>query len=535
MRKLRLFQIVTLLVLVAMVSAACGTPEATPTPTEPAAQPPEPAEPTPEPPAGPKVLRLRQTEEPQTLDPAFHVGYSDTQPAMTMLEGLVAFKPGTYDLVNLLAETIEQSADGLRIDFKLREGVQFHGGYGELTTEDVKFSFERFLDQDLGSYYYGDWAALDHVEVIDEYTGAIILKEPFVALYSTGLPIFTGMIVSKAAVEDMGVEEFALNPVGTGPYEMSEFVPGQKLVVKKFDDYWGEAPEWDEIEFLTIVEDSATEIALESGELDFGMVSPAAAKRLEGNEALQVFGLASLAHHGLALNVQHPKLEDINVRLAIRYAIDAPSIIQASYEGTAARACSIFSPSSPGYWEDAPCHDRDLDKARDYMAEAGLESLDLTLTTTSGERELTTAEVIQANLAEIGINVEIIPLDVGAYWEGGFGDVGIQERELTWIEFDTPSPDPWWPIGCCWTCEWVGEWNFSYWCNEEFDQLHYAALQELDPDRRAEMYNEMVEIWDEDAAIVWVAHPVQFFAGRADLVPAQFPMGIMMASQFTTK
>jgi peptide/nickel transport system substrate-binding protein len=311
-------------------------------------------------------------------------------------------------------------------------------------------------------------------------------------------------------------------------------VPNQRLTVKRFDGYWGEPPEWDEIQFLPIVEDSTAEIALETGELDYGRISPPAAERFKANDRYQVVALPSLAHHGLAMNVQHPKLKDLNVRQAIRYAIDVPSIIEAAYSGAAERACTILSPSSPAYWADAPCHERDVEKAKKFMAQAGLESLDLTLTIENSPIPRIAAEVIQANLADIGIKVEIESLDTAAFWEGGFGDAGIQNRQLTWILFDTVSPDPYWAIQW-WVCDQVGQWNFSYWCDKKFDDLYYAALQERDSKKRLEMYHQMLQIWDDDAAIVWVAHPVQYFAGRADLVPAQSPMGAVVAQKFRTK
>ena len=93
------------------------------------------------------------------------------------MRAFVTFKPGTWELQNVLAEEIKTSDDGLRIEFKLKEGVQFQKGYGELTAEDVKFSHERFLDP-AWTPHKGDWEALDKVEVTGKYTGVIVLKRP---------------------------------------------------------------------------------------------------------------------------------------------------------------------------------------------------------------------------------------------------------------------------------------------------------------------------------------------------------------------
>jgi ABC-type transport system substrate-binding protein len=154
------FHIVAVLAIIGLIVAACGPSVATtaaPQPTEaPAATAAEGQDPTaeapaateaPEPTAGapaePKVLRVRFTNDMSNADPAFHPSTIDTVIAETVLEGLVTYKPGTWELENVLAESIEQSEDGLRIDFKLKEGVMFHGDYGEMTAEDVKYSNER--------------------------------------------------------------------------------------------------------------------------------------------------------------------------------------------------------------------------------------------------------------------------------------------------------------------------------------------------------------------------------------------------------
>ena len=238
-----------------------------------------------------KILRARLHADIVNLDPAFYPSSVDEMAANSILEGLVAYKPGqpgTVEVVNVLAEFIEPSEDGLTIDFKLKEGVQFHGDYGELTAEDVKFSYERIANPETDSPYRGDWAALDHVEVTGKYTGQIILKEPFAPLWNSTLPLGSGWVLSKKAVEDMGVEAFATHPIGTGPYEFVEWTPNEKIVLKRFADYWGEALEWDEIHFIPIVEDSAAEIALETGELDFGRIAPGSVDRFEADDRFAV-------------------------------------------------------------------------------------------------------------------------------------------------------------------------------------------------------------------------------------------------------
>jgi peptide/nickel transport system substrate-binding protein len=481
-------------------------------------------------PAEPKILRVRNETDITNLDPAFWPSTNDVAVMTSIYEGLVGYVPGTWEVKNYLAESIEQ-VDPLTIDFKLKEGIQFHGGYGEMTAEDVKFTFERLADPALDAVYAGDWATLDHVEVTGTYTGQIILKEPFAALWTTTLPMTSGWIMSKRATEELG-DEHATHPIGTGPYEFAEWTPDQQVVLKRFAGYWGEPGEWDEIHVIPIPEDSAAEIALETGEIDYGTISTGAIERFETSGEFEVYPANTLGYTWVAMNVQHPNLQDKNLREAIRYAIDVPAIIEAAYDGRVERACSLVAPGQLGYWADAPCYERDLDKAAEFLAQVP-EVPELTLTTLDAEQEKAATQVIQSNLAEIGISVEIIVQDGSAFWDGGMGEAGLQDRQLTYISYAN-SPDPSWAT-VWFTCDQIGQWNWMYWCDEQFDQLHFEALKELDTDKRADMYLEMQQLWDEAAHTVWIAYPTLYFASRADLDPGITPHSWLLPYATTSK
>lgn len=532
--KQKLYRMIVIVLLGLLVTSCAGPsqPTATEAQDEPV-QTEESVEPTAEP-EGPKILKLRLVSDIENLDPAFQPTWEDEYASNGIMQPLVGYKPGTWELVNVLAESLEQSEDGLTIEFKLKEGVQFHGGYGELTAEDVKFSYERIADPATESSYQIDWETLDHVEVTGQYTGKIILKESFAPLWNSTLPLVSSWVLSKKAFEEMGGEAFALHPIGTGPYEFSEWVPNQYVKLTRFEDYWGEAPEWDELQFIPIVEDSAAEIALETGEIDFGSVSAAAVERFEADPNFTVYNVPSLDFQWLAMNVQHPNLQDINVRKAIQNAVDVESIIDAAFNGKWQRACALIAPGQVGAWDDAPCYSPpDLEKAREFMQAAGLETLNLTLTIDDAEASRTVAEVIQANLAEIGINVEIIVLDSSSFWEGGMGEAGVTNRQLTFVGYGT-TPDPSWST-VWFTCDQVVEWNWMYWCNEQYDELHEAAIRELDPDKRTEMYIEMQKLMDEDAIAVWIAYPTMHYVSRADVQASITPHGRFLGWNFKSK
>lgn len=516
---------VCLVMLVLLFLSACAAPQPAaqePTGSE-AEAPAEQEAPPAEEPAEPKILRVRLYGDIQNLDPAFQISENDTVVANAVMDGLVRYCGNSYEICNQLAEEIEESEDGLQIRFKLREGVMWHNGYGELTAEDVKYSYERFIDPELDAAYADDWATLDHVEVIDKYNGIIHLKEPLAPLWNSTLPVGSGTIVSKKWIEEVGLEAFATNIIGTGPYLFDEWKPQEMVVLKKNPDYWGEEPYWDEIRLIPIEDDKAAEVALEAGDLDWSLISIPSIERFEDNPDFEVVTRPSLRYSWIGMNVQHPKLQDINVRWAIIYGIDVPSILQAAYMGQVERECALIPPGLTGYWADAPCYERDVEKAKEYLAKAGLESLDLRLDLQDTTEDRIWAEIIQQNLAEVGINVELNPMDSSTYWTTTFGEQAVENNELM-VSGYSMQPDPAWAT-MWFTCDQVGVWNAEAWCNEEYDELHRKAMVTLDPEERAELYIEMQKLWDQAVQTVWVTHGARPYAYTPDIVPATTPNG----------
>jgi len=476
------------------------------------------------------LLRVHLDEDIENLDPAINPGHADTAVATNIFENLVVYRPDSFEVVNELAETFEPSADGLRYDFTLKQGIQFHGGYGEVTAEDVKFSYERIAgltEPKLDSPYASDWAALETVDVTDTYSGTIVLKEAFAPLMTTTLPVQAGQIVSKKAVEERG-EDFGTQPIGTGPYEFVEWSPGSHVLLKKFADYGGAAdyvpdPPWQELRFAVIAEDNPTAIALETGELDFAVLPTTAVERFQASDDFEVIEKTTLNYNWIGMNVQHENLKDKNVRLAVINGIDVPSIIEAAFEGRWTRATAIIPPGMPvGYWADAPVYERDVDKAREYLAAAGAEGLKLEMAVSTGEESAATvAEIVQANLNEVGFDVEVLAQE-GAVFGVAEPEANAQ-KQLFYTGFTT-NPDPSWST-VWFTCDQVGVWNWMSWCNEEYSQLDKDAAREVDAAKRNEMYIRMQEIMDEDAVALWVAWPTEYLAVRKGITPAIQPDG----------
>lgn len=473
-------------------------------------------------------LRIQTVMDITSLDPNVMPATTDDAVAANVLEGLVNYRPGGGgELVNVLADELELSDDGLRIDFTLKEGVQFHGGYGELTAEDVKFSFERvagLIDSPVETSYAGDWATLEEVEVTGTHTGTIHLSEPFPALMINTLPGNAGLVVSQAAVEELG-EDFGTNPIGTGPYEFASWTPGREIVLERFDDYTGQAydelvdpPQWERIVFVPIEDTGAADIAIETGEVDFGQISTGSVERFEADDRYVVDPLTTFDYGWIGMNVQDEVLSDVNIRRAIRQALDVDAMIVAGFDGQVTRANALISPEMPiGHWADAPVYEPDPEAARAHLADAGVDELTLSMIIDDQVGARAIAEIAQANLAEIGITLEIDLLDGGEYREVARD----AQHQLFYISFSNTADPSWATVW--FSCDQVGDWNYMHWCNEDFQALHEAALVETDVDRRHEMYVEMQQIMDEDAIAAWVMYRTNLYTYPTDLQPSLTP------------
>jgi len=145
-------------------------------------------------------LRIARVDDITQLDPGWMTATNRELAIMDCIfNGLAKYKPGTWEVVPDLAESWDISEDGEEITFYLRKGVQFQKGYGEMTANDVKFSFERIIDPEAKSPEKETWASLDHAEMIDQYTVKLVLKYPSARLFISTLPSNAGMIVSKKA------------------------------------------------------------------------------------------------------------------------------------------------------------------------------------------------------------------------------------------------------------------------------------------------------------------------------------------------
>ncbi|MFX0540586.1 ABC transporter substrate-binding protein [Roseovarius sp. S4756] len=477
------------------------------------------------------VLRAFSYADIDKLDPGFYQNGYNVDVMNCIYSKLARYKPGREWEIELeAAEELEQ-IDDTHIRFKLKPGIMFSGGYGEMTAEDVKFSFERVLEHD--SPVKGDWGPLQSVELDadDKYAGTIVLEKPFQPLWTITIPYGVGHIVSKKAVieatgdgSDFGMEP----PAFSGPYILEEWKPNQYVKMVRNPDYSGDLkPGYDEIRIIPMDDEKVAERAYEAGDLDYTALTLSSLANYKANppKDTTIEEYPSLYYVWVGMNLENDVLKDENLRKAIQYAINVPQIMDAAYFGEAAPSTGLIAPGLTGHREQSIVPpEGNLDKAREYLEKAGgAPSQPITIDTLNATTWKTIAEVIQAQLGQIGIQVQVNVQDSGSFWTLGMESEGDRWKDMQLvINRFSMMPDPFYATSW-FTTEQVGIWNWERFSNPEFDKLHEAALSEQDTAKRAEMYRQMQDMMEESGAYRFLTHegsPVMF---RDDVEPALRP------------
>ncbi|QND30519.1 ABC transporter substrate-binding protein [Sinorhizobium meliloti] len=457
-----------------------------------------------------KVLNARIVRDPRKLDPGFYSAASEIDLMNCIYSKLIRYKPGsewTWELE--AAEKIEQ-VDPTHIRFQLKKGIKFSGGHGEMTAKDVKFSFERVIKHD--SPVKVEWGSLDRVEIEDDYTGVIVLKTPFVPVWNITLPYGVGHIVSENAVMKTtknGGDFGTTPPAFSGPYVIADWKLNQYLLLTRNPEWSGPRPGFDELRILPIGDEKTAERAYEAGDVDFSHITLDSLAAFKSNPPAhtKVEERPSLAYVWIGMNMDHPKLKDINVRKAIQWAINVPQILDAVYAGQAAVATGTIAPGLVGHRKKALVPpEGDLTKAMDYLVSADVTDLRLSLDCRNGSTFVAIAEMVQAQLSQIGITVEVNVQDSGSFYTIGMESEGDRWKEMQLIINSYSSlPDPY-SATTYFVSEQVGVWNWERFRSERFDELNAKAVTVSDPLERAKLYYEMQDLMEDSGAYRFLTH-----------------------------
>ena len=469
------------------------------------------------------TLTVAMNGSPSDLDPHSAYDYRSAMAVRGPYEGLIALDGAATDrYVGVLAETWEANADQSVWTFHLRDGVTFHDGT-PCDAEAVRASFARFLSMGLGPAaalrrFVDDPA---RITAPDARTVVFDLGRPQPLFEAEMSSQYGPLVLNVAAVMpheedgDQGHGWATLNEtgLGTGPYQITEYAPEQRVVMERYESYWGgwEGTHFDGVVLRVVAENETRRQLIEGGDADIvDNLTPEALVALESNPDLVVDRSYSAEVDFFMLTVAGP-LADPRARQAMCYAFPYDEVIEGVYRGFGKRAIGPVAETVRGFDPATPQFATDLPKAKALFAEAGVaEGTTILLTQESGDENVKTAvQLFQANLAEIGIALEIETVDLNAFTSIIFGDAPAEERPMVMPWFWWPDYNDAWnhlyaQISCT---QWGSNGtNSGYYCNDWVEELMTASRDEPDPTAYQAALTEVQRIvaMDDPAAIYYM-------------------------------
>jgi len=431
-------------------------------------------------------------------------------------EPLIAIAPNG-ELVPCLAERWEVSSDGLTVTLYLRKGVKFHDG-SYLDAETVKMNFERWLDPTVKVPLRAQLGPVDHVEVVDDYTVRVYLKEPF-APFLRALASYL-LIASKEAIKKYGNATIE-TPAGTGPFKFVSWEKGKRVVLERFDDYWGDKPALQRVEWYIIPEASTRVTALLSGDVDFAYNLPATdLDRLKSTPGVTVLTPTSNRVIFVALLPKGPLANPL-VRQALNYAVDKAAIIQSVLYGLAQEADSPVPSHFFGYYP-MPKYDYNPEKAKQLLAQAGYPNgFKMVLLHPTGRylMDKQVAEAIQAYLAKVGVQVELKTMD----WPSFVAELVKPLEEKTWdavfLGWGAFVADAYFTLNGQFLSSNAPPKGLAaaHYNNSEVDRLLLEAAKTTDDSKRKELYKQAIEIIWNDAPWIFLYTQKNLYASTDKL------------------
>jgi dipeptide transport system substrate-binding protein len=488
-----------------------------------------------------KTLVYCSEGSPENFTPAINTTGTSFDAARPVYDKLTQFKRGSTEVEPGLAESWTVSADAKVFTFKLRKGVKFHGGVNgfkptrDFNADDVVWSFERQWKEDHpyakvsgGKYdYFADMGLKDDLQAIDKVdanTVRITLKKANVTMLANLAMDFASIGSAEYAdflAKANKKEQFDQFPVGTGPFS---FVAYQKDAVIRFKanpGYWGEKAMVDDLVYAITPDPTARYSKLKAGECHFVIAPrPADLPEMQKDPALKVINQSGLNIAYWAFNVQKPPFDKKEVRQAFSMAIDKAAILRDVYLGAGQPAKNLIPPTLWSYNENVKDYPYDVNKAKELLAKAGVKTpLEIDLWYMPVQRPYNPnakriAEMMQADLAKIGVNAKLVTYEWGEYRKR------MQQGEhltgmLGWTG-DNGDPDNFFFLLGCEGARPGGQ-NLSKWCDKEFDGRLVKARASADVKERTKLYQEMQAIDKEEAPSFKIAHSVVYEVMRKEL------------------
>ncbi|MBO5292692.1 MAG: ABC transporter substrate-binding protein [Lachnospiraceae bacterium] len=424
-----------------------------------------------------------------SLDPHKAVAAGTEEVFFNIYEGLV--KPDSDgNLVPAVASDYAISEDGMTYTFTLRDGIKFHDG-NLVTVDDIKYSLDRCADTSNGDPLVSAFSNIDSVNVIDEKTVEVVLKEA-----DTEFLFYLTNAIIPASNEDP-----AKNAIGTGPYRFVSHAPQESFVMKKFDGYWGTPAHIDNVTLKVCANVDSIAMDLNGGAIDmFARVPTEQAAQLSDNFEVQE-GTMNLVQ-ALYLNNSVEPFTDPKVRQALCYALDKQNIMDIVADGKGTPVGSSMFPAFGKYYMEElnDVYTTDYEKAKELLTEAGYpDGFSFTMTVPSNyTQHVNTAQVLVEQFKNIGVDAQINLVEWDAWLSDVYTDrnyeatvVGVDASSMTgraMLErFTSTAPN-----------------NFVNYSNPTYDETFAKAIAATDDAEKTKYYKECERILAEDAANVYI-------------------------------
>ncbi len=492
---------------------------------EPVAEEPEPAveEPADADSAYGGTLVIALSDDPGHFNPGITTGFNVHAVTGSMFNGLVELDDNANPHPDL-AESWDVSDDSTQFTFHLAEGVRWHDGE-PMTSADVKFTFENILLNYHSRTKGGLSGVLQSIDTPDDSTVVFNFTQPYAALLqrlnSTEAPILPQHIYE--GVDDVQTADANLSPVGTGPFKLESYEIDNEITLVRNDDYFKEGlPYVDRVVFRVIPDQNTQVLALEEGEVDYIWRVPGGdIERLSGDDAITLHSVNSGPGGGfciptLTFNLDREIFSDIRVRQAIAHALNRDQMVAQVLFGQGRVATGpINSQMAFAYTDDVTSYPYDVDRAKALLEEAGYASdgtrFTIDLLHFSFGVFPKYGEVMRQNLAEVGIDVEVTPLDRSAFIPRVFGDRDFDTNIISYCNNTDPSIG----VARMYVSSNIGDIPFSNgaaYVNPQIDQLFDEAASTPDVARRGELYGEIQRILTAELPYLWLVE-TQFTAG----------------------
>jgi peptide/nickel transport system substrate-binding protein len=406
-----------------------------------------------------------------------------------------------------LAESITHSDDYLTYTLKLKPNLKWHDGEN-LTADDVVFTLNSITDEkqnanDIGSFVINGKPIT--AKKIDDLTVEFTLPEvsmPFESSLGDMRPIPKHIFEGE---KDLAKSEKNLKPIGSGPFKFKEMKSGEKVELVRFDDYFGGKPNLESIVFRVIADPNAANTALLNGELSARYITTSDVNKFNTNENFDVIIYDEGMLNNMVFRLTNKNLQNKDVRKAIACGINKDEIIKGVYksEKYAKKAYSVFVPSTKFYTDDVEKYDYNPEKAKELLKKAGVENLKLRLAyMNSSKEDEEYGLIMQQQLKEIGVEVELIPMERGAFYDKLL-DASNTDFDLAFNGYVMGvEPNGYKPLFLEKDFN-----NFMGYVNKELDKKWEEGIVETDEAKRGEIYKTIQKQLIDDMVVYPIAYP----------------------------